>query len=198
MATSMVWPVVTTADQVRGPAQGHWEYADYVQLPDDGQRYEIVKGVLYMAPAPGESHQFASSRFVGYLLTHVDFAGLGRVYHAPFDVELSPHDVVQPDVLVVLNANSTIITPRGIVGAPDLVIEIASPSTATHDRDEKLHAYERAGVREYWIADPFARTIEILVLELATYRSRGGYQGSVTLPSSVLPALPVRVEQFFS
>ncbi len=193
-----VMPVVAPADEILGPAQGQWTYAAYLELPQDQQRYEIVDGVIYMTPSAGEAHQFSSSRFVGYLLTHVDFAGLGRVYHAPFDVILAPDVVVQPDVLVVLHEQAHIITPRGIMGAPNLVVEIASPSTATHDRGRKMEAYSRAGVSEYWLADPFAHTVELLVLESGMYRSRGVFQGQAILPSTVIPNLPIRVEQFFS
>ena len=195
---SDVMPVVTPADETLGAVQGQWTYAAYLELPKDGQRYEIIDGVLFMTPSAGEAHQFSSSRFVGYLLTHVDFAGLGRVYHAPFDVILAPDVIVQTDVLVVLNAQAHIITPRGIMGAPNLVVEIASPSTATHDRGRKMESYGRAGVSEYWLADPFAHTVELLVLEHGAYQSRGVFQGKATLPSTVIPNLPVRVEQFFS
>lgn len=190
--------VVTAVPEASGPRQGTWTYDDYAALPDDGQRYEVIEGVLYMVPSPGELHQRSSTRFVGYLMMHIELTGLGRVYHAPFDVELNPITVVQPDVIVVLNQRTQIITPRGIQGGPDLVIEIASPSTATHDRSRKLRAYEQAGVREYWLADPFAHTIELLVLEGKHYRSRGLFQGPALVPSTVVPDLRVRVEQFFS
>ena len=191
-------PAVERADAVPGPSQGEWTYADYAAIPDDGRRYEVVNGVLYMAPSPVERHQFASSRFTHYLVVHVDFKGLGRVYAAPFDVELSSGNVVQPDVIVVLSDNLQVITAERIVGAPDLVIGIASPSTATHDRDRKRRAYEQAGVREYWIADPYARTVEILALENGKYRLLGVFQGQSILPSRVLPGLPFRVAQLFS
>ncbi len=145
--------VVERADAVPGPGQGEWTYADYAAIPDDGRRYEVVNGVLYMAPRPVERHQAASMRIGSHFFTHIEAAGLGRVYAAPFDVELSPENVVQPDVIVVLKDNLQVITAERIIGAPDLVVEIASPSTATHDRDRKRRAYEQAGVREYWIAD---------------------------------------------
>ena len=198
MATATdILPVVTPADHVAGPPQGHWTYADYAALPDDGHRYEIINGVLYMAPSPGEAHQSASGLFVTYLTLHVQFAGLGRVYSAPFDVELAPNVVVQPDIIVVLGANQGVITPSHIVGSPDLVIEIASPSTVGYDRRAKQDAFLHAGVGEYWIADPAARTIEGFRLDQAAYRSLGVFQGRALLPSQVVPGLPVRVEQFF-
>jgi Uma2 family endonuclease len=131
-------------------------------------------------------------------MIHVQFAGLGRVYHAPFDVELAPNVVVQPDVIVVLQANSGIITPTRIVGVPDFVVEIALPSTATYDRSKKLAVYERAGVGEFWIADPVARTVEVLMLEANGYGSKGVFGGKSLLPSRTVPGLPVQVQQFFA
>src|SRR6266567_1010496 len=97
--------VVTPADWVPGPPQDFWTYNDYAALPDDGHRYEIVNGVLVMAPSPDGPHQDAVARFIYHLLAHVEFAGLGKVRVAPFDVQLTAKDVFQPDVLVVLNAH---------------------------------------------------------------------------------------------
>lgn len=192
-----VLPTVAPADHAPGPPQGHWTYSDYAALPDDGPRYELIDGVLYMAPAPNTSHQGTSARFVTFLMTHIEFAGLGRVFAAPTDVELAPDTVVQPDVIVVLNANLGIITPSRIVGAPDLVVEVASPSTAGYDRREKQDAYARAGVREYWVVDPNAQTVELLLLSDGTYRSQGIFRGQAILPTRVAEKLPVPVARFF-
>lgn len=193
-----VLPVVAPADHVAGPPQGQWTYAAYAAMPDDGRRYEVIGGTLYMAPAPSDTHQSANTWFIYYLTAHVQIPGSGRVFGAPFDVRLGGEDTVQPDVLVVLEANLGRITREGVYGPPDLVVEIASPSTATYDRDKKLHAYERGGVPEYWIADPIARTIEVFVVEDQVYRSLGVFQGQALLPSTVVPGLPVRVAQFFA
>jgi Uma2 family endonuclease len=191
-----VLPVVTVAVPIVGPPQGRWTYADYAALPDDGNRYEIIAGVLYMTPAPGTGHQSISARVVTFLVTHVEFAGLGRVFAAPVDVELAPDTVVQPDIVVVLSANLDRITPSRIIGAPDLVVEILSPGTAGYDRREKQDAYARAGVGEYWIVDPGAQTVELLTLEQGGYRSHGVFRGQARLPSSVV-TLPVPIERFF-
>jgi len=199
MTTSVpldILPVVTVAAPLIGPPQGRWTYADYAALPDDGNRYEIIAGVLYMTPAPGIGHQSVSARMVTFLVTHVEFAGLGRVFAAPVDVELTPDTVVQPDIVVVLSANLDRITPSRIIGAPDLVVEILSPGTAGYDRREKQDAYARAGVGEYWIVDPGAQTVELLTLEQGGYRSHGVFRGQARLPSSVV-TLPVPIERFF-
>jgi len=191
-------PVAASADWVPGPKQGQWTYSAYITLPDDGQRYEVVNGVLYMTPSPGIAHQKISGRFFYYLFTHIEVAGLGTVLAAPTDVILSPKDVLQPDVFVVLNAGLEKIKELHVVGAPDLVVEIASPSTAIHDRNRKYRVYAKAGVPEYWIAEPGTRTVEVLVLEAGEYQSLGVFRGQATLPSKVVPGLPVHVEQFFA
>jgi Uma2 family endonuclease len=180
-----------------GPEQGLWTYNDYTALPDDGHRYEIVNGVLVMPPSPDGSHQDAVARFIYHLLAHVEFAGLGKVRVAPFDVQLTPKDMFQPDVLVVLNAHLDRVLEKKVVGAPDLVVEVTSPSTALYDRVTKYEKYAHAGVQEYWIANIEAKTIQVLVLELGEYRSLGIFRGEQTVPSRIVPELPVGVERFF-
>lgn len=188
---------VVPADWIPGPRQGEWTYAHYALIPDDGNRYEIIDGVLYMSPGPNESHQRANSRIVMFLGNHIELTGLGRVYTTPFDVELGPHLVVEPDVLVILNANLHKIVEARIIGAPDLVVEILSPGTALRDRKKKRAAYASAGVREYWLVEPKLYTVEVLVLEAGAYRSIGVYSGRQTLPSVVVPNFPIQVQQFF-
>jgi Uma2 family endonuclease len=188
--------LLTLADEVPGPEQGQWTFRDYAAL-DDGQRYEIVNGVLLMKPAPGWSHQEVVGELFAYLRIHVRTAGLGGVFAAPVDVELSPNTVFQPDVVVLLKSSREKLKDKHIVGAPDLVVEVASPSTAPYDRLTKYDAYARAGVPEYWIVRPDARSVEVLVLERETYRSLGIFAGQALLPSRAVPGFPVRVEQFF-
>lgn len=191
-------PRITRADWVPGPGQGRWTYKDYAALPESRDKYEVVNGVLYMSPAPSGAHQDAALEIASHLRAHIKQAGLGLVRIAPFDVELAPNVVVQPDVLVVLKENSDKVTDNRIIGAPDLVVEVASPSTAIYDRHEKLEAYARAGVPEYWIVDPNAHTVEVLTLEApGMYFSLAIYRGKALLPSRVIPGFSTRVEQFF-
>lgn len=191
--------VVMPADWVPGPKQGDWTYSHYATLPDDGQRYEIINGVLFlMAPSPNEAHQSAVLEIASYLRTYVKLPGLGRVYIAPFDVELSPKVVVQPDVMVVLNAGLEKVVSSRIKGAPDLVVEVSSPGTARHERRDKEDAYARAGVPEYWFVYPMERSVELLILEGGTYKSLGIFSGEKTLPSIVVPTIEeVPVAKFF-
>jgi Uma2 family endonuclease len=185
------------ADWVPGPKQGYWTYDDYVAIADDGC-YEVVGGVLYMSPSPSWDHQAIIIEIVACLRSYVQVTGLGRVGVAPLDVELSYGNIVQPDVFVLLNEHLDRITHSRVIGAPDLVVEVASPSTASHDLREKQDAYACAGVSEYWVVNPDARTVELLVLKGKSYRSFGLFSGNTTLPSVMIPDFPVQVRQFFS
>lgn len=190
--------VVTPANRVPGPKQGDWTYHHYAALPDDGQRYEIIDGVLLMTPSPNETHQDAVLWLAHYLLMHVKIAGLGQVYVAPFDVELAHNFVVQPDVMVVLKVNEGKIKPTRIIGAPDLVVEVSSPATIGYDRREKQDAYARAGVPEYWIVHPGEQTIEVLTLEGSAYTSVGIFSGQTPLLSKIVPTISeVAAEKIF-
>jgi Uma2 family endonuclease len=191
MVTNEELSVVTPAKQ------GSWTYNAYAALPNDGHHYEIVNGVLLMAPAPTPDHQSIAVRLTYYLFAHVELGGRGRVFASPIDVELGPKDVFQPDVLVLLNAHLDRIAEKRIIGAPDLVVEVASPGTATIDRLTKYEIYARYGIAEYWIVKPVQRTVEVLVLQNREYRSLGTFQGQQVLSSRILPDLSVRVGQFF-
>jgi len=191
--------MLTPADNVPGPEQGEWTYDHYAALPDDGKRYEIINGVLYMAPpSPSGWHQKSVIRLSHYLFDHVELNGYGQVFVAPFDVELTPGTVVQPDVCVLLNESSEKYVISRVIGGPDLVIEVLSPSNALFDRQEKYQAYARAYVKEYWIADPISRTIEVFLLEKDTYQSIGIFGGEQTLLSRVLPDFSVPVKLLFA
>jgi len=145
--------------QVRLPRRYTW--SDYQTWPD-GERWEIIAGVAYnMSPAPNTQHQKIAGHLFGML--YAKLAGLRCTpFTAPTDVKLSEQDVVQPDVLVVCDPSK--ITPTHIEGAPDLVVEVLSPSTSTKDLREKLALYQRSGVREYLIVDPMENYVQRLLL----------------------------------
>jgi Uma2 family endonuclease len=140
-------------------------YHDYQLLPDDGKRYEILDGDLYMTRAPATRHQMIVTRLSNLLFTYLERNPIGTVLTAPCDVLLSDIDILQPDLLVVLQDGVARITDKNVQGPPDLVIEILSPGTAGRDRDLKRKRYEHFGVREYWLVDPDQNTVEILRLE---------------------------------
>lgn len=133
--------------------------SDLAAIDDDHNRYEIIGGELIVSPSPSEGHQRASSRLLRFIATYVETREMGLVYSAPFDVHLGEHDIVEPDVFVVLEKSSSRITARGIVGPPDLIVEIVSPSSSRIDRIRKSALYATFGVPEYWIADPNNGTI---------------------------------------
>ena len=137
-------------------------YADYLKTSDD-ERYELLNGELVMPPAPLTGHQMISIALASRLYLYADEKGLGTVVAAPTDVVLSDTDVVQPDVLFVSSRRSHILTHENVRGAPDLVVEILSPASAERDRTVKLDLYARHGVKEYWMVDPDARTVTVLL-----------------------------------
>jgi Uma2 family endonuclease len=128
-------------------------YEDYLQFPDDGRRHELIDGEHVVTPSPDERHQDTAGRLFLALGNFVGRHPVGKVYFAPFDVILSRFDVVEPDILFVSNERLGIIR-RWVHGAPDLAVEIVSPSTRRLDETKKLAAYGRFGVREYWVVDP--------------------------------------------
>ena len=144
-------------------------YEDYAKIPEDGQRHEIIDGVHSVNPAPSTQHQHVSKRLQYQLFTKIELQGLGVLYNAPIDVQLSEFDIVQPDLVIVLNENIRRITPTKINVAPHLVVEILSPSTSGNDRTLKKDLYERSGVCEYWIVDPFEQQVEQWVLRDGKY-----------------------------
>lgn len=135
-------------------------YEDYLLLPEDKQ-YELIDGDLYFIPAPRPYHQIVAGQIGVALHLFVDERGLGKVIHAPCDVYFSRYDVVQPDILFITSERLGIIKETNIQGPPDLAIEIISPSNPRKDRELKRTLYARYGVREYWIVDPDARSMEV-------------------------------------
>ncbi len=135
-------------------------YEDYVAFPEDGQRHEIVDGSHCVTPSPSSYHQSLIVRLCYQLYEKVERRGKGRVLAAPMDVLLTPVDIVQPDVLVVLEPRTAEIKEKNVQCAPDLIIEVLSAATATRDRQLKKSLYERTGVGEYWIVDPDAKAVE--------------------------------------
>jgi Uma2 family endonuclease len=144
-------------------------YADYVALPDDGKRYEILDGELFVTPAPGRPHQRVVMRLTGMLDAHVTAHHLGEVNVAPFDVILSDPSIVQPDIIFVAANRMVGFSNRGFEGAPTLAVEVLSRSTSRVDRNTKLKLYERHGVPYYWIVDPDGRTIDVYRLTGSRY-----------------------------
>lgn len=182
------------------PAQGEWTYEAYLRLPDDGNRYEIIDGVLYVTNAPNYDHQFTVSEFHLQLGSFVKERKLGVVLTAPFEIHLPGiAKPAQPDVFFIAAERQPKPGDKFFEGAPDLIVEVISPASVRLDRFIKFNAYERAGVREYWLADPRTRFVEVYTLstESAEYNLLGQFGPSETLQSSVLPDLALAVDGLF-
>ena len=159
-------------------------YKDYDALPADGRRYELHEGELSVTPAPSPRHQEVSLNLGVVLHNYVKTRSLGKVLAAPIDCILSDTTIVQPDIVYIETARLGAISARGIEGAPTLVVEILSPSTAQIDRNVKFQLYVRHGVPYYWIVDHDARSIEAYRLVEGMYQIAGRLAGSeaVSLP----------------
>ena len=171
-------------------------YEDYCATPDD-TRFELLNGDLMMVPAPNVKHQRILLRLAHRLGQFILDHGLGELLPAPCDVMLSDTDVVQPDLLFVSREREQTITAENVRGAPDLVIEILSPSTADKDLGYKHELYSRHGVLEYWVLDPMAETI-------AVHRQRDGvleltdtFRRPDTLRTPLLKGLDLQLDDVF-
>ena len=149
---------------------GKLDYDDFWSLPDDGNRYEIIDGKLYVTPAPAMRHQIVANRLQYLLNRHLNGRGLGHAFAAPTAVILGPYRQVQPDLLFISREKSKLVTSKEVDGAPDLAVEIVSPSSKKADRVVKSAAYAESGISWYWIVDPDERTIEEYQLENGQYR----------------------------
>lgn len=137
-------------------------WQDVQQLPDDGKRYEAIEGDLYVTPAPSIRHQRISRRLEWALKEILMDPGHGEMLHAPVGVEFpDTEEGVQPDIIFVSDERKGIVADAWLMGPPDLVVEILSPSTSHRDRGIKLRLYERQRVAEYWIVDPDNDAVEV-------------------------------------
>ena len=190
---TLPYVAVTQTPPDEWPPQGQWTYDDYARLPNDGWKYEVIRGELYMSPAPRPLHQRVSGNLTFELQRFVRSGGLGEVLTAPIDVIL-PRNLgtpVQPDILFIRNDNLGIVGETTIDGVPDLVIEILSPSNWVDDRRVKFTVYAEAGVEEYWIVDPKAVTVEVYRLQGDRYDLVESYGPGDVVSSIVLSGFSV-------
>jgi Uma2 family endonuclease len=151
-----------------------------------------------MTPAPATGHQKSSISLSSRLYTYVQDHDLGMVLTAPCDVRLPNQPVpFQPDIFFIRKNNLQIIQETEVIGAPDLVIEILSPSNASYDRVEKFEVYQAAAVPEYWLVDYQAKTIEIFSLGEGAYQLAQKYELGDTITSAQLPGFQLPVERVF-
>jgi Uma2 family endonuclease len=186
------------------PAEGEWTYEDYLRIPrrpDDGRRFEVIRGVLYVTATPTWPHQYAVSELSYLLQSFVRKRRLGVILASPFDIRLPQRiaDPVEPDLIFFRKGNQ----PQGedcyFEGVPDMVVEVLSPKTRRRDQTTKLDAYRDAGIPEYWVVDPKARTVVVYGLSEDRARYVELFRGGVgeSVGSAVLPGLTVEVGELF-
>ena len=175
-----------------------WTYERYCAIPDDGYRYEVIWGELYVVPSPNEPHQYLLTELVSIFHPFAKQYDLGKVYIAPFDVLLFVGAVVQPDMLFVRKERLNIVTGANVRGAPDLVVELLSPSTAARDRGKKADAYAAAGVPHYWIFSPTAHTLEVYELGENGYALIERLTESDTFTPALFPGLSIQLADLWS
>ncbi len=171
-------------------------YADYLQTPDD-LRYELIEGELLMTPAPTVYHQWLSKNIEFQLEQFVRKKGIGKVFYAPCDVYVDEENVLQPDIFFISKENEHIIAEKNIRGAPDLVVEILSESTAYRDLVQKKRLYARFGVKEYWIVDPGEQSIELFALKKSKLLSVDSYSLNDDLESPLLKDFKLSLADIF-
>jgi len=175
-------------------------YDDLIRMPDDGLRHEIIDGELYVSPAPGAPHQSISLALSAMLWHYLEANPIGRVFEAPFDVELRTHDIVEPDVLYFSNAVAEVaLKPSHLKGVPELVVEIESASTRERDRTLKRRLYDDTGVREYWRIVPKSRTVEVHTRPQPgdAFMAPRGLPPPDVLTSPLLPGFEVSLARLF-
>jgi Uma2 family endonuclease len=173
-----------------------YTHADLLAMPDDGKRREIIEGELYVTPSPVTIHQRIVGNIAYAFWKFLELHPLGELLVAPMDVILSQHDVLEPDLLFVLNEHKSFLQDW-VRGAPDLVIEILSPTTEARDRSIKLKAYARYGVGEYWIVDPTSQTVEVHRLAADGFQLAKTCGRSDTVETPLLPGFVLPVQSVF-
>ncbi len=185
------------AQTEQSPVQGQWTYDDYARLPEDGMRYEVIRGDLFMSPAPRPLHQVVITLTSYFLVEFLKVSRLGKSFVSPIDVILPQQlgDPVQPDIVFTSNERLNIVGELNIQRAPDLVIEVLSPFSPEYDRSVKYEIYAESGVPEYWIIDPHERTVEVFALRGGGYLQLGRYSKGDTARSELLAGFTAAIDE---
>ena len=172
-------------------------YADLERAPEDGRRYELYDGEVFVVPAPVSRHQLAQHRIAEMLVNYARERG-GFAVPSPIDIVFSDYDVLQPDVVYFSPDRAHLVDlDRAIRHPPDLCVEVLSPSTETTDRGKKMQMFARYGVGEYWIVEPHGGTIETYELEEGRYVLRLTVSGDGVVMSRTLPGCSFRADSVF-
>lgn len=176
--------------------KGKYTVEDYNKLPE-GAPYQLIGGELVMTPSPIPYHQDIILKLGSKLLSFIDNSNLGKVYIAPVDVYFSDTEVYQPDVIFISKKNLKIIGEKRIEGAPDIVIEVLSPSSAYYDLRLKKDLYEQSGVMEYWVVDPVQRKIEIFFNKQDSFELITAVKNEGKVSSTVLKGFTISLQEIF-
>lgn len=174
-------------------------YDDYVLIPEDGLRHEILDGEHYVTPAPTPRHQGIAGILHLALGSFIREHRLGRLFFAPLDILLSEHDIAQPDLVFISNERASILGEKNVQGAPDLVVEVLSDSTRRTDETVKRAIYERSGALEYWLVDPKRQTVQVFRRSGEGFgfaRTLSAEAGDV-LTSALFPGFELAVGEIF-
>ena len=171
-------------------------YEDYANMEGD-ERYELIDGELILVASPNEDHQMVSMELGSQMHSFVKANNLGWVFHAPFDVLFTDSDVVQPDLMFISSEREHIRTPATTQGAPDLIVEILSPSSSRRDWRDKRELYASHGVQEYWIVDPTNRIVWVMLLQDGALVEQGAYGEGDTVTSSTLEGFSISLDEIF-
>ena len=174
----------------------HFTYQDYLHIQGD-KHHEIIDGDIHMTPSPASKHQKIVTALTVLLANWVNEKKIGEVIVSPMDVVLSEEDVVQPDILFIGKERLEILTETHVRGAPDLVVEVLSKSSIEWDRQVKRKLYDACGVREYWIVDPDAHSVEVLSRQSNSLLMTRTFTGDDHLCSSLLPGFSMNVSKLF-
>lgn len=172
-------------------------YEEYAALPDG--LYQVIEGKVYMTPAPTPRHQVISGVIFKAISVFLDGHPFGKVFYSPIDVQLSPEaplKLVQPDIIFISNERLSILTSKNIQGAPDLVVEILSPGTASLDVSDKKDLYERYGVQEYWIV--WQDTPRVEVYHQSSFNQPTLLGRGDTLTTPLLPGFTLVVADLYA
>ena len=169
----------------------------YQEMPEGPPYFQVIEGPLVMSPSPNTFHQDVVVNLSYLLRRYLDRKPVGIVCVAPLDVYLSDVNVYQPDVIFISNARRSIVTERGIEGAPDLVVEILSPGTARYDRGSKRKIYARTGVKELWLVDPDVKAIQVYQLDRNAETPSATHGATAIFKSALLPGLRIKAAAVF-
>ena len=176
---------------------GRMTYADLLLLPDDGMRHELINGVHYVTASPVTKHQRILRRLAVEIELWLRDHPAGEMFFAPLDVVLTNIDVVVPDLIYISSERSAGLEAKGMFAAPDLAVEILSPSTRKRDKVLKRKLYEREDIREYWLIDPDRNTVEVHRNEGRSYVRAAELTASDVLTTPLFPGLELRLSELF-